>query len=235
MHASSRPHWTHDIGQRLRVHQPLKIVGTTVWIWIFFIGYFHLLRNPMRPVTEMPLTLVDAWIPFQPAWLIPYLSLWVYVGIAPGLQRNFRELLVYGLWAGALCLAGLALFALWPTRVPLQPMDPGGFPGYALLRGIDAAGNACPSMHVAIAIFTAFWIEHIFRSAGPPMPLRLANLAWFLAIAYSTLATGQHVALYALCGALLGGLFAWASLRWRPAAAPAAVEAGPVVAIMDRR
>jgi len=234
MQDSTRPPWTHDIGQRLRVHQPLKIVGTTVWIWVFFIGYFYLLRHPMRPVTEMPLTLVDAWVPFQPAWLIPYLSLWGYVGIAPGLQRNFRELLVYGLWAGALCLAGLALFALWPTRVPLQPMDPGGFPGYALLRGIDAAGNACPSMHVAIAIFTACWLEHIFRLARAPWVPRALNLAWFLAITYSTLATGQHVFWDVVGGALLGGVFGWASLRWGPAPAPGPGETAPMVAIMDR-
>ncbi|MBS0454368.1 MAG: phosphatase PAP2 family protein [Proteobacteria bacterium] len=231
----SSPHrpWTHELGQRLRVHQPLKIVGTTVWIWIFFIGYFHLLRNPMRPVTEMPLTFVDDWIPFQPAWLIPYLSLWIYVGIAPGLQRNFRELVSYGLWSGALCLAGLAFFALWPTRVPHQVVDPEGFPGFALLRGIDAAGNACPSMHVAIAIFTACWIEHIFKSARVPLWLRGVNIAWFLAITYSTLATGQHVLLDALSGALLGGAFAWASLRWR-ASSSGAVERGAVVAIIDR-
>jgi len=227
--------WTQDIGQRLRVYQPIKIVGSTVWIWIFFIGYFHLLRNPMWPVTEMPLTVIDDWVPFQPVWLIPYLSLWVYVGIAPGLQRNFRELLIYGLWSGALCAAGLALFALWPTRIALQPMDHGGFPGFALLRGIDAAGNACPSMHVAIAIFTACWIEHIFRSARVPALLRALNWAWFLAITYSTLATGQHVFLDAVGGALLGGAFAAASLHWRPASVAPPVEAGAGVAIMDQR
>lgn len=235
MHDTSRLPWTHDIGQRLRVHQPLKIAGTTLWIWIFFIGYFHLLRNPMRPVTEMPLTMVDAWVPFQPFWLIPYLSLWVYVGIAPGLQRNFRDLFVYGLWAGALCLTGLALFALWPTRIPLQPLDHGGFPGFELLRGIDAAGNACPSMHVAIAIFTACWIEHIFSSARAPALLRAINWAWFLAITYSTLATNQHVFLDAVGGTVLGAVFAWASLRWRPVSVSAPVEARPAVAIMDRR
>lgn len=235
MHPPTRPPWTHEIGARLRVHQFLKIVGTTAWIWLFFIGYFQLLRHPMYPVTEMPLTAIDHWVPFQPGWLVPYLSLWFYVGIAPGLQRNFRELLVYGLWAGALCLAGLAFFALWPTRIPSLPVDTGGFPGFDLLRGIDAAGNACPSMHVAIAIFTACWIEQIFRTAGVPRWLRLVNLAWVLAISYSTLATGQHVLLDALAGALLGGVFAWASLRWRPAPAARAAQAPPAVAIMDRR
>jgi membrane-associated phospholipid phosphatase len=235
MQPSTRPPWTTEIGERLRQHLLLKIVGTTVWIWLFFIGYFHLLRNPMQAVAVMPLTPIDLWVPFQPGWLIPYLSLWFYVGIAPGLQRGFRALLVYGLWAGALCIAGLAFFMFWPTQVPRLAVDAGGFPGFELLHGIDAAGNACPSMHVAIAIFTAFWIEHIFKDAGVPLLLRLANLAWFLAIAYSTLATRQHVLLDALAGALLGAVFAWASLRWRPAPASRAAKAAPAVAIMDRQ
>ncbi|MDM0043144.1 phosphatase PAP2 family protein [Variovorax dokdonensis] len=227
--------WTTDIGERFRDRQWLKILGTTVWIWVFFIGYFHLLRNPMGPVFEMPWTFVDDWVPFQPAWLIPYLSLWVYVGIAPGLQRGFLPLVAYGLWAGALCVAGLLCFMFLPTRVPPVSIDPGGFPGFAMLQGIDAAGNACPSMHVAIALFTCVWLEHILRQAGAPRWLRLINLAWFLAIAYSTMATRQHVFLDALAGGVLGGLFACASLRWRPADVPRAAHEPATVAIMDRR
>jgi membrane-associated phospholipid phosphatase len=233
----STPHvpWTTDIGERLRERQWLKILGTTALIWVFFIGYFYLLRNPTGPVFQMPWTPVDDWVEFQPVWLIPYLSLWVYVGIAPGLQRGFLPLLAYGAWAGALCVAGLLLFMFFPTRVPPVTIDPGGFPGFAMLQGIDAAGNACPSMHVAIAIFTCCWLEHILRRAGAPIVLRLLNVTWFLAIAYSTMATRQHVFLDALAGAMMGALFAWASLRWRPADAPLAGHPSPAVAIMDRQ
>jgi len=234
MQVTLRASWITDIGSRLRERQWLKILGTTAWIWLFFIGYFHLLRNPFGPVTEMPWTAVDEWIPFQPGWLVPYLSLWVYVGIAPGLQRGLLPLLSYGFWSGVLCLTGLAAFMLWPTRVPPATFDAGGFPGFDLLQGIDAAGNACPSMHVAIAIFTCCWIEKILRGAGAPWLLRLANLAWFLAIAYSTVATRQHVALDVLAGGLLGGAFAWASLRWRPAEAPLPPPAA-AMAIIDQR
>ena len=98
--------------------------------------------------------------------LIAYFSLWVYVGVAPGLQLTFKELVVYGLWVGALCLTGLGFFYLWPTQIPVMPTEPTDFPGFAILQGVDAAGNACPSMHVAIAIFTAIWVEHILRGAG---------------------------------------------------------------------
>jgi membrane-associated phospholipid phosphatase len=71
-------------------------------------------------------------------------------------------------------------------------------------------------MHVAIAIFSAIWLEHLLRGARAPVALRALNAAWFLAIAWSTLAVKQHVVLDVLAGALLGVAFALPSLRWRP-------------------
>jgi membrane-associated phospholipid phosphatase len=41
------------------------------------------------------------------------------------------------------------------------------------------------------------------------------NVAWFAAIAWSTLAVKQHVVLDVVAGALLGLAFALPSLRWR--------------------
>lgn len=207
--------WARELGSRMRERALLKIVGTTAWVWVFFIGYFHLLRHPAQPPLVMPVTWVDAWVPFSPIALVPYLSLWLYVGIAPGLLRGFMPLLVYGFWAAALCACGLMIFYLWPTQIPPLPLDRADAPGFALLAGIDAAGNACPSMHVAISVFTAVWIEHLLRRVGAPAWLRLANLAWVLAIAWSTLATRQHVAWDVAAGTALGLVFAAASLRWR--------------------
>jgi membrane-associated phospholipid phosphatase len=217
---SSLPPWSVEIWLRIRRHFALKLIGTTVFTWLFFIGYFHLLRHPAHPVTVMPLTALDHLIPFQPQWLIAYFSLWVYVGVAPGLQLTFAELVVYGLWVGALCLAGLGLFYAWPTQIPPIALDATGFPGFALLQGVDAAGNACPSMHVAVAIFTALRVEQVLREARTPAVLRWLNAGWFVAIAYSTLAVKQHVVLDAAAGALLGLVFALPSLRWRPAPRP---------------
>ncbi|MCY1201898.1 PAP2 superfamily protein [compost metagenome] len=215
--AEARPAtWTADIWLRIRRHFLLKAVGTTAFTWLFFIGYFHLLRNPAFPVTVMPLTALDHLIPFQPYTLGAYLSLWVYVGFAPGLQLTFRELVVYGLWIGALCLSGLGLFYFWPTQIPPLDIDVSGYPGFAMLQGVDAAGNACPSMHVAVAIFTAVRLADVLRAARTPWLLQAINWAWFAAIAYSTLAVKQHVVLDAVAGALLGLAFALPSLRWRP-------------------
>ena len=208
--------WVADLGARFVRFFPLKLLGTTLWTWAFFVGYFHLLRFPAHAVTTVPVTALDRLIPFQPETLIAYLSLWVYVGTAPGLQATFRELLSYGFWAGVLLLTGLGLFWWWPTQVPPGNYDAKGFPGFELMRGIDAAGNACPSMHVAIAIYTAIWMEWLLRRVGAPGWLRGINALWFAAIAYSTLALKQHVVVDVIAGGLLGGGIAALSLRYRP-------------------
>ncbi|HWH81666.1 MAG TPA: phosphatase PAP2 family protein [Burkholderiaceae bacterium] len=227
------PPWTADLWLRMRRLFLLKLVGTSAFTWLFFVAYFQLLRHPVNPVVVLPLTALDHWIPFQPAALPAYLSLWLYVGVAPGLQLRFRELVVYGLWIGALCVSGLAIFYAWPTAIPALAAADLGHSGFRMLQSVDAAGNACPSMHVAVAIFTALRLDPLLRDARAPLVLRLINLAWFAAIAWSTLATKQHVVLDVAAGALLGAAFALASLRW--AAPPRRGVAAPVRAdIIDR-
>jgi membrane-associated phospholipid phosphatase len=213
--AGAQP-WTAEIALRMRRHFVVKFLGTCAFTWLFFIAYFHLLRNPSYAVTTMPLIFLDRWIPFQPEALFAYLSLWFYIGFGPGLQRTFRELVVYGTWIVSMCAAGLVVFHFWPTAVPPMGFDASGYPGFAMLQGVDAAGNACPSMHVAAAMFTVIRIEHVLREAGAPWGPRAFNFVWFAAIAWSTVAIRQHVALDALAGALLGTAFALPSLRWRP-------------------
>lgn len=210
------PGWRADLWRRMRHRPLLKFVGVSAFMWVFFMGYFHTLRHPAHPVFEMPLTALDHWIPFQPLTLVAYFSLWLYVGMPPGLMLRTRDMLWHGAWAAAMCAVGLLCFYAWPTAVPATGLDLGGLPGFALLRGVDAAGNACPSLHVAGAIYAALWIEHLALAMRAPPALRALNALWFFAIAYSTLATKQHVVLDVAAGALLGTAFALASIRWRP-------------------
>ena len=210
--------WTQQLAHRIRHLFLLKLLGVSGFMWLFFVGYFHLLRNPVGPVTVMPLTALDHAIAFQPAALWAYLSLWFYVGIPAGLMLTLRQLLIYGLWVGGLSASGLALFWLFPTAVPppTLPVDVAQHPGFAMLQGVDAAGNACPSMHVASAVFSAVWIARLLRDIGAPAWTQAINVAWVLAIVYSTLAIRQHVALDALAGMALALLWVLPSLRWFP-------------------
>jgi membrane-associated phospholipid phosphatase len=194
----------------------LTATGTTLFTGLFFIGYFYVQRHPAHTPTIMPMTKLDLMIPFQPQALLAYVSLWIYVGIGPGLQRTYAALSQYALWMAGLCVGGLMIFYLWPTQVPPLKWDATGLSGFAVLHRMDEASNACPSMHVAVAIFTLVRIDEVLRSTGSPRLLRLLNAAWFILIAYSTLAIKQHVTLDVAAGALLGTIFVFASLRLRP-------------------
>lgn len=210
--------WPQAVWQRLRRHFWFKLVGISVFMTVFFALYFYTLRHPVRPVQEMPLTPLDHAIGVQPLALLAYVSLWVYVGLAPGLLLRLRELFIYGLWVAGLCLVGLGIFYVYPTAVPRPalPVDVAQHPAFALLQGVDAAGNACPSLHVATALFTALWVQRLLARLAVPRWLRVGNAVWLLLIVYSTLAIKQHVVLDAVAGAALGAVFAWASMRWFP-------------------
>lgn len=189
----------------------LKAPGSALFIWVFFEAYFFLLRYPHAQVTTMPMTWLDAAIPMQGWAWVPYLSLWFYTCLPPALLPNLRQLLYYGLSVGSVCLLGLLVFYFWPTAVPAFERPPGT--GLALLEGVDTAGNAFPSLHVAIAVFSLLWLDRQLSSVHAGRAWRIGNWAWCLLIAYSTVATKQHVALDVLGGVLLGGLGGWLSLQ----------------------
>jgi membrane-associated phospholipid phosphatase len=191
-------------------------ISTSLLTWLFFIAYFGVQRHPSHAPQLMPITALDSIIPFAPAALLAYITLWIYVGVGPGLQRSVREFAVYGAWLCGLCVSGLVIFYFWPTRVPSAAALGNGFPGFSALHRLDESGNACPSMHVAVAIFTVVRVDEVLRRMRLPLPLRLANATWFALIVYSTLATKQHVVLDVIAGAILGLIFAGMSLRWRP-------------------
>jgi len=192
--------------KRLKSHWCLKTAAMTLFTLAFFCGYFLLLNHPVFPVTVMPLTRLDRWIGFQPGALALYVSLWIYVPLAPGLLTDKRELVAYYWAMFGLALAGLAIFFFWPTAIPRQEVDWADHPAFGQLKAVDSSGNACPSLHVAFAIFTAIEISRLLRRMGRNGWLRVLNWCWCAGILYSTLATKQHVAIDVAAGAALGAV-----------------------------
>jgi membrane-associated phospholipid phosphatase len=138
------------------------------------------------------------------------------VSLVPALLRSRSELVFYLLGVLALSGAGLAIFSLWPTQVPRYLGDWSGHPALAFMKGVDAGGNACPSLHVAFALYSGLWLARVLREVAAPRGMLWFDWAWCLAIVYSTLSTRQHVLLDVLAGALLGWLVAWLQRSCRP-------------------
>lgn len=205
--------WYHQAAQLVPRDVVLKSIGIPLFIAVFFAAYFYVLNNPAYPVTVMPVTWLDRLIGFEPMALSLYVSLWVYVSLPPAFLASRRELYVYSLAMGGTCLTGLVIFYFWPTTVPAADIDWSLYPGVDFLKNMDAAGNACPSLHVATAVFSGFWLHHLLRRFGAPPWACLVNTLWCLGIVYSTLATRQHVAVDMWAGLLLGTVTAWLSLR----------------------
>lgn len=209
------PDGPRDLGliRRVLTRWPAKMLGTTLGMTAFFVVYFWLLRHPLRPVTIMPLIAVDRVIGFH-AWALPlYLSLWFYVSLAPALLVERRELISYGMATVALSVIGLGIFFFWPTAVPVPDVNWAQHSAFAFLQAADAAGNACPSLHVAFAVFTAIWLRRILPQMHAGIGLRALNWLWCAGILYSTIAIRQHVALDVLVGGGLGAAVALVHVR----------------------
>ncbi len=205
--------WYRQAAQAFPSYVLMKSIGIPTFIAIFFGAYFYLLKYPAYPVTLMPVTLLDRLIDFQPAALPLYVSLWFYVSLVPAFLSNRRELYIYTMGMTATCLTGLLIFYFWPTAVPAANIDWALYPSVDFLKNIDASGNAFPSLHVATAVFSGIWLHYILRRFGTPLWVLLFNTFWWIGIAYSTVATRQHVAVDMWAGLALGLITACLSLR----------------------
>ena len=203
------PSWYALGAERLMHLWFFKAAGTALFMVIFFYSYFEVLHSPTAVVTLMPLTWVDDWIAFWPPAFYLYASLWVYTALVPALQPSLVKLVAYGGGIGALCLSGLVIFSFFPTAVPYEFSTWFTDPSLSLLRSLDLAGNACPSLHVATAVFTALAMHPLLRELEAPPWVQQASWLWCALIIYSTMAIKQHVLWDVLAGLALGLFFGW--------------------------
>jgi membrane-associated phospholipid phosphatase len=222
---SNLPPWLRALGRRCLALWPLKLVGNTAATIGFFPLYFWIMKNAGQPWT-LPLTAFDRLIAFWPALLPVYLSLWAYIALPVLLARDRREFLGFALGCAAMTFISLAVFWFVPTAIPNFTID--ATPGTSLhfLKTVDAAGNAFPSLHVSFSVFACVMLARQLRDVAAPAWLRVFNIAWALAIVYSTMAVRQHVLVDVLGGLALGAAFGLASRPRKPAVA-AAVQAEP--------
>ncbi len=187
----------------------LKCIGSTVVISAFFVGYFWVLNHPGFAVREMPLFGIDQWLPVVPASAWVYFSLWVYICLPSSLMSQAKELGYYLMGAALLSGIGLAIFYCFPTAVPNWGIDWSLYPTLQFLKESDASGNACPSLHVAFAVYAGLWLARMFRLLSIGGAWHWVNVSWCVWIIVSTMTTKQHVFIDVLCGTVLGFCCFW--------------------------
>lgn len=212
-HKEDGPSFIKNLALRLWSHWCLKAVGTMGFIALFFTLYFYLLTHHFYPVTPIPLTPVDGLISFNDFFLSFYLSLWVYVSLPPALMKSKKELYYYGVYVGFVSVIGILFYLFFPTVIPQNTHDWAASSNMQLLKSVDLGGNAFPSLHVATAFFSFFWLDLHLKRMNSAKVMVWINALWCLGIVYSTMAIKQHVFLDVLGGLILGGVVAFFTLR----------------------
>jgi membrane-associated phospholipid phosphatase len=144
------------------------------------------------------------WLPFHPAWLWLYVSMFVIVGLPWYLLPEWRQVRRF-----AVCLVGMAAvgwitFLLHPTACA-RPTVEGPTWSYALLLALDRPNNCLPCLHSAMALLAAGVLAAdapVFRS----WLARVALWAWCAAIVVSIVALRQHTDIDTLVGLGLGSI-----------------------------
>ena len=203
--------------ERIRAEWRVKLLLALILPTVFCVGYFTLQRVVLFPVQTFRETPLDLAIPFEPAWVYVYQSIYLLMPIAPWLSTSRRELANYTKGLLILSAAGFLTFLLFPISCPRPDAVPqDGL--YGLLATYDGRLNSFPSLHVGLTTYTFLFGLELLRPA--PRRVRLAYVAvtgvWASLIFYSTLATKQHFAVDLPAGALLAiAAHAWAWRRSR--------------------
>jgi len=197
--------WTHELGRRVRTLFVLKMLANLSGIAAFFYAYFWIMRHPLSAATVIPVTWIDDLVPFSPQSFFLYASLWVYVALGSLFTKDGRELAAWAAACFSMIIVGLGIFMALPTKVPDFAVDWSQYPSLAFLKGVDASGNALPSLHAAFAVFTAVVLHGQLTAVRAPRAVLACSVLWCLGIVYSAMATRQHLALDIIAGTVLAG------------------------------
>lgn len=198
--------WTQALALRIRTLWIAKMVGTTLGIYGFFLLYFWVLHSTAGRAYVVPMTVVDHWVGIHQDALLPYVSLWLYVSLAPAIAADADGLRRYTIGAAAMAALGLLIYWLFPTTTPAFGVHWSDYPALQMLKDADRGGNAFPSLHVAFAAHSGMVIAGELLAVSAPAWVRGANWLWCAAIIYSTLAIRQHVFIDVVGGLALAAI-----------------------------
>ena len=205
---------------RLTAHAGLKLGLTAGLATAFCVPYFAIQRFPLREPRTLPATALDLLVPFEPAWIAVYQSLYLLMPAVTWLSDSAESLWRYARGFLALSAAGFVVFLAFPVAGPRPRLESPPWL-YGWVTSYDSPLNSFPSLHVALAAYSLLFAQHLLASVPRARGLVWPGLAWVVAIAYSTLATKQHYAVDLPAGLMMALLaYRWAFRRSSPMEAP---------------
>ena len=189
----------NDFTARICSHWRAKLWLGAVLTILFCAGYFALQHVHLgTPRTFVP-SVVDEWVLFSPTWAVVYFSMYPMLALA-WLATTRAQLTRYAVGLAIIAAIGFTCFFVFPVAGPRADTEGGGL--LALLHRIDSPLNSFPSLHVALAVYSACFCAHVLGRRRPWLAAGLS--VWVVLIAYSTLATRQHYFIDLPPGAALG-------------------------------
>ena len=162
--------------------------------------YFVIAELTRGQPAHTPVIVLDRLMSLQPAWMLVYGSLYVFVVIMPLLVVRQPELLRKAMQGYlTVMLVSYAGFVLYPTAAPRPEQVAGnGFSAWSLrlAYSLDPPHGCFPSLHVAYSFVAALTCYRVDRRVGAAAAL------WAALIGVSTLYTKQHYAVDVIAGAL---------------------------------
>jgi membrane-associated phospholipid phosphatase len=184
--------------------------------------YFLIAVYTRTRATHTPEIALDRLMPVEPAWMLVYGSLYMFMAVLPMLVVRQRDLVSRALRSYLTVMAiAYAGFLLYPTSAPRPAQVTGdGFAEWALriAYSIDPPYNCFPSLHVAYSFVSALTCFRVHRHVG------VVAIAWAALIALSTVYTKQHWVVDVAAGAACAVLAYMAFLRGYPRAAVGEID-----------
>ena len=181
--------------------------------------YFGVGAQTLGRPLHMPETAIDRAVPLEPAWMLVYGSLFVFV-LLPLLVVRQEELFRRAMKAYLMVLTVAYVgFVAYPTVAPRPAEVIGdGFAAWCLRLqySLDQQYNCFPSLHVAHSFVSALASYRVHRGVG------VAAVLWASLVGVSTLFTKQHYFVDVVAGALMAYMAYALFLRSYPREAIAA-------------